>query len=183
MIDKHTALILIDVQMGLNEARFGERYGGDVEGNLLRLLAAWRERGMPIFHVQHSSTEPNSPLRPELAGFAFKAGFEPAEGETHLVKQVNSAFIGTDLEAQLRAAQIETVVLGGLTTNHCVSTSTRMAGNLGFETFLVRDGVAAFAAELDGELISAELIHKISLANLNKEFATLIDTDTLLSTL
>ncbi len=183
MIDKKTALILIDVQKGLDEAQMGERFGGDVEGNLLRLLAAWREREMPIFHVQHRSTEPDSALRPERAGFAFKAGFEPANGEPHIVKEVNSAFIGTDLEAQLRNAGIGTVVMGGLTTNHCVSTSTRMAGNLGFETFLVKDGVAAFAGELDGEVISAELIHKVALASLNKEFATLIDTETLLAAL
>ncbi len=181
MIDKNTALIVIDVQQGLTEERFGKRFGGDVEGNLLRLLDAWRARAMPIYHVQHSSVEPQSPLRPELPGFAFKAGFEPKNGEPHIVKQVNSAFIGTNLESQLRGANIETLVLGGLTTNHCVSTSTRIAGNLGFETFLVKDGVAAFAGELDGEIISAELIHKVSLANLNKEFATLIDTESLLA--
>lgn len=183
MIDKNTALILVDVQQGLTEERFGVRYGGDVEGNLLRLLAVWRERGMPVYHVQHSSTEPNSPLRPERAGFAFKVGFEPQDMEPHIVKHVNSAFIGTDLEQQLRERGIEMVVIGGLTTNHCVSTTTRMAGNLGFETYLVKDGVAAFAGELDGEVISAELIHKVALASLNKEFATLIDTDSLLAAL
>lgn len=180
MIDKNTALILIDVQQGITEENYGERFGGDVEVNLLRLLAAWREREMPIYHVQHSSTMPNSPLRPERSGFAFKTGFEPADGEPHFVKHVNSAFVGTDLEEQLHQAKIEKVVMGGLVTNHCVSTSVRMAANLGFETYLVKDGTAAFAGELDGEVFSAELIHKVALASLNKEFATLVDTESLL---
>lgn len=182
-MDENTALVLVDVQRGLGEAHFGARAGGDVEGRLLRLLAAWRERRMPIFHVQHSSTEPDSPLRPERAGFAFKPGFEPQAGEAHLVKQVNSGFIGTDLEARLHARAIRRVVIGGLTTNHCVSTTTRMAANLGFAVVLVRDGVGAFAGELDGEQISADLIQKVSLANLSGEFATLLTAQEILATL
>ena len=184
MIDNNnTALILVDVQQGLSEERFGPRSSGDVEGNLLRLLAAWRKRDMPIFHVQHSSVEPDSPLRSERSGFAFKAGFEPKNDEPHLVKHVNSGFIGTDLEARLHSADIKTVVIGGLTTNHCVSTTTRMAANLGFDTILVRDGTGAFGTTFECEAISAETVHKVALANLNEEFATLMLADEVLAAL
>ena len=183
MFDRNVALILIDMQQGFADRSWGERFGGDVERNLLKLLAAWRENNRPIFHIQHNSMEPNSVLKAGRDGYAFIAGFEPQADETHIVKRVNSGFIGTDLEAQLKANKISVVIIGGLTTNHCVSTTTRMASNLGFETYLVRGGVAAFEGELDGERISAELIHKIALANLNGEFATLLNTNDILAAL
>jgi len=68
-----TALIIIDVQDGLDEPRLGKRSHPDAEQNMARLLADWRANERPIFHVQHMSTEPNSPLRPELPGNAIKS--------------------------------------------------------------------------------------------------------------
>ena len=131
-ITAKTALLLIDVQEGLDDPRLGPRNNPDAEANMARLLADWRAHKRPIFHVQHMSTEPESPLRPELPGNAIKAIVAPQGDEALIRKNVNSAFIGTDLEARLRAAGIDTLVIVGLTTDHCVSTTTRMAGNLGF---------------------------------------------------
>jgi len=92
-----------------------------------------------------------------------------------IVKRVNSAFIGTDLERRLRDAGITTVVICGATTNHCVETSTRMAGNLGFDTRLVRDATWTFdRTGPDGDVHSAEAIHAMTLSNLNGEFARIV---------
>jgi nicotinamidase-related amidase len=102
----------------------------------------------------------------------------PVEGEPIIKKNVNNAFIGTDLQAQLDNANITTLVIVGLTTDHCISTTTRMAGNLGYETFLVADATATFNKRgLDGQNYPAELIHETALASLNKEFATIVTTD------
>ena len=93
-------------------------------------------------------------------------------------------FIGTDLKAKLDAQEITTVVIVGLTTNHCVSTSTRMAGNYGFETYVISDAVATFdRIGIKGETYSAEIIHLTTLASLQEEFATIIDANTLLDML
>jgi nicotinamidase-related amidase len=112
------------------------------------------------------------------AGNEFNDLVTPAEGEPIIKKHVNNAFIGTDLQAQLDSADITTLVIVGLTTDHCISTTTRMAGNLGYETFLAADATATFNKKgLDGQNYPAELIHETALASLNKEFATIVTTD------
>ena len=99
-------------------------------------------------------------------------------------KHVNSAFIGTNLEPYLREQGYHTLVITGLTTPHCVSTTTRMAGNLGFQTFLVDDATAAFEiVAADGTVYSAEDVHKLSLATLHNEFVTVVSTQTLMTAL
>jgi nicotinamidase-related amidase len=180
-ITNNTALIIIDVQDGLDEPRLGKRNNPDAESNMARLLAAWRAKGRPIYHVQHMSTEPNSPLRPELPGNAIKRIVAPQGDEPVIQKTVNSAFIGTDLEDRLKKAGIESVVIIGLTTNHCVSTSVRMADNLGFTTFVVEDATAAHDGKgYDGTYYPAETLHAIELVSLHGEFATVVKTDQLL---
>jgi nicotinamidase-related amidase len=180
-ITNNTALIIIDVQDGLDEPRLGKRNNPNAESNMARLLAEWRAKGRPIYHVQHMSTEPNSPLRPELPGNAIKRIVAPQGDEPVIQKTVNSAFIGTDLEDRLKKAGIESVVIIGLTTNHCVSTSVRMADNLGFTTFVVEDATAAHDGKgYDGTYYPAETLHAIELVSLHGEFATVVKTDQLL---
>ena len=178
------ALLLVDVQQGLDEARFGPRSTPAAERNIAALLAAWRERGWPVLHVQHASREPGSPLAPDLPGFAFKPEALPLPGEPLFTKHVNSAFIGTGLEAHLREAGIGSLVVAGLTTDHCVSTTVRMAGNLGFEVKLVGDATAAFGRTgPDGRHHDAELLQQVHLASLHGEFCTVCATAELLGTL
>ena len=90
---------------------------------------------------------------------------------------MNSAFIDTSLEKDLRDRDIDTLVVVGLTTDHCISTSVRMSGNLGFRTYLVEDATATFdKVGHNGEKYSAEIIHNTAIASLKDEFATIVKT-------
>jgi nicotinamidase-related amidase len=173
MLSPNTALLIVDVQLGLDDPRWGARNNPEAEQRIAELLAAWRLTGRPVIHVQHLSLEPDSPLRADRPGHATKAEAAPIAGEPVFRKHVNSAFIGTDLERHLRGRGIETLVVVGLTTDHCVSTTVRMAGNLGFEVILVEDATATFERRgPDGTHYSADLMHRIALASLHGEFAT-----------
>ena len=172
------ALILIDIQVGLDDPRLGTRNNPAAEENMARLLAEWRRRGWPIFHIQHMSTEPDSPLRPELPGNAIKPIVAPQESEPLIQKNVNSAFIGTDLHERLNEAGINSLVLVGLTTDHCVSSTARMAGDLGFRVVVVADATAAHeTTSYDGQQHSAQTVHELALASLNGEFAQIQTTE------
>ena len=178
---RKTALLVIDVQKGLDDPSLGKRNNPEAEANMARLMAAWREGERPLIHVKHNSTQPNSPLRPELPGNAIKDEVRPLPGEKQFSKTVNSAFIGTGLEAYLHEQDISSLVVIGLTTDHCVSTSVRMAANLGFDVTLVADATAAHErVGYDGVLYSAEELHKINLVSLDGEFCTVRSTEAVL---
>ena len=173
------ALILIDIQKGFNDIEYwgGERNNFDAEKNASELLSLWRENNFPIFHIKHCSSNPNSILNENNIGNEFKDIVMPIDGEKIIKKNVNSAFIGTDLKEQLDNNKISKLVIVGLTTDHCVSTTTRMAGNFGYETYLISDATATFNKKgIDGKNFSANLIHETALASLNEEFASVVTT-------
>jgi nicotinamidase-related amidase len=180
----NAALVVVDVQKGMDDPALGNRNNPQAEENVARLLHAWRETGRPIFHVQHLSNLPDSPLRAGTPGTGIKDEAKPLADEPVIQKTVNSAFIGTDLESRLRKEGIGVLVLAGLTTNHCVETTARMAGNLGFDTYFVSDATATFdRTGPDGTLHRAEDVHAMTLANLHGEFATVVDTRSVLDPL
>ncbi|HJU75757.1 MAG TPA: cysteine hydrolase family protein [Gemmatimonadaceae bacterium] len=176
-----TALLVVDVQQGLDDPRYGVRNNPEAEQRIADLLAAWRASGRPIVHAQHASLDPQSPLREDRPGNAIKPEARPREGEPVFRKHVNSAFIGTELEAHLRANGIESLVIVGITTDHCVSTTARMAANLGFNVTVVADATATFERRgHDGTHYSADVMHGVELASLHEEFATVRSTQDVL---
>jgi nicotinamidase-related amidase len=181
-LSDRTALLLIDVQQGLDHPQYGSRNNLHAEQRIAELLAAWRASGRPVIHVQHLSLEPGSQLRADRPGHAIKPEASPVDGEPVFQKHVNSAFIGTELDAFLRAKGIESLVVVGLTTDHCVSTTVRMAGNLGFDVTVVEDATATFErVGPDGTHYSADVIHRVELASLEGEFATVRSTGEILA--
>jgi nicotinamidase-related amidase len=172
-----TVLLVIDVQKGFEEMDRAGRHRNNPQALdcIAELLAAFRAAKLPIIHVHHRGTAPDSFFRADGPGFAVIDRARPLDGETVLVKTVNSAFIGTGLEEHLRNAGLHTLIICGATANHCVETSTRMAGNLGFDARLVRDAIWAYdRTGVDGEPHTADEILAVSLANLNEEFASIV---------
>ncbi|HEV8198194.1 MAG TPA: cysteine hydrolase family protein [Gemmatimonadales bacterium] len=179
-----TALLVVDVQQGLDDPRLGARNNPQAEQRIADLLATWRATGRPVIHVQHLSLEPHSTLREDAPGHAFKAEALPLSGEPVFRKHVNSAFIGTGLEAYLRSHGIGALVVAGLTTDHCISTTVRVAGNLGFSVTVAEDATATFERRgPDGARYDADLIHRVELASLHGEFATVRSTRDILADL
>ncbi len=171
------ALIIVDVQHAFDEweAAGKRRNNPDAVARIADLLDAFRTQRAPIFHIRHEGTKASPSFLPGSPGFAVKEEARERDGEPVIVKRVNSAFIGTDLESRLRGAGIDTLVICGATTNHCVETTTRMAANLGFDTRLGRDATWTFdRVGPDGKAHSAEAIHAMTLSNLNGEFARIV---------
>ncbi|MET3027766.1 cysteine hydrolase family protein [Flavobacterium sp. UW10123] len=174
------ALILIDIQKGFHDVAYwgGDRNNVTAEEKAGELLELWRTKKLPIFHVQHCSSNPNSILNETNPGNEFQDVVKPLEGEIIIKKNVNSAFIGTNLKELIDNAEITNLVIVGLTTDHCVSTTTRMAGNFGYNVFLVSNAAATFNKKgINGENFSAEIIHQTALASLNEEFAQVVDSE------
>lgn len=171
-------LIIIDVQRAFDDPVWGPRNNPDAEDRVAEALAVWRKLGAPVVHVRHASAGPDDLFVPGSPAFEFKPEATPTADEPVITKHVNSAFIGTDLEARLRNHGVEAVVLAGLTTDHCCSTTARMAGNLGFETWVLGDAMATFDRRApDGETIPAEVMHRTVLASLDGEFAEVLETE------
>jgi len=173
-------LLVVDVQKAWDDPVLGQRNNDpSAEENVARLLKAWRTAEAPIIHVRQRETDPDWPMLHEgNPGFEFMDEAVPQEGEPVLTKEVNSAFIGTDLEERLRSTGATTVVIAAFTTDHCGSTTVRMSGNLGFETWYVGDACSTYDREgPDGEVFPAELVHRIALASVHGEFADVITTD------
>jgi nicotinamidase-related amidase len=184
-IPTNAALIIIDVQHAIDHpkwARWGPRNNLQAEEHIAQLLATWRATQRPIIHVRHMSREPDSPYRPHQPGNNFKPQVAPLPHERVVEKNTNSAFIGTTLEADLRAAGIDTLIVTGVVTNNSVEATARMAGNLGFTTIVVSDATATFARpDFNGVRRSADEVHAMSLANLEHEYAAIMTTHEVLT--
>jgi nicotinamidase-related amidase len=176
-----TALLVIDVQAGLDDPSHGPRNNPDCEANIAALLAAWRNRGRPVVFVRHDSVRPDSTLRPGLPGNAFK---DVVSGEPDLlvVKHVNSAFFGEpDLHAWLQERGVTGVATTGIQTNYCVEATARTASDLGYDTIFVLDATHTFDLPAHGGgVIRADELARVTATNLQGEFADVVLTADLL---
>jgi nicotinamidase-related amidase len=179
-------LLLIDIQNGLDDLQYygGRRNNPGAEGNAAALLGFWRQQALPVVHVKHNSIHEASPLFKGKPGNNIKEEVKPLPHERLIEKQTSSAFINTDLQQYLQHHGIHTLIIAGLTTDHCVSATTRMAGDLGYKTYLVSDATATFdRLGPDGKKIAAEILQEAELACLHGEFTTVLDTASIMKML
>jgi nicotinamidase-related amidase len=180
--DRDSALVVIDVQQGVNllqhwGGKTGRRNNLAAEQNIAAALDAWRQRELPVYFTAHDSLEAASPLKLRLETGRFIKGLEPKPDEPVIAKSANSAFIGTGLEVALRRRRINRLMFVGFFTNFCVETSVRMANNMGFDTYLAHDACATCnRVGLNGEDYDPELVHALSVAGMHREFCTAMST-------
>lgn len=184
-----TALLMIDVQKGVHDLSHwggptGRMNNPECQPRLVRLLDAFRAAGLTVAFTKHNSLEPDSPLKFSLPGGAQLDGLEVRQGEIVVEKDVNSGFLGTSLEIDLRRSGVRRLVVAGYFTNFCVETTVRMAGNMGFDVYLAHDACATCnRIDLKGVDHDAELVHDIAVSSMHGEFCTALATDDLIGLL
>lgn len=180
---KDTALLVVDPQKGINDlthwgGRDGRRNNPDAEANIQTLLDAFRGSGLTVIFTAHDSRQAVSPLKLGTPGGEFLDGIEPRPGELVIKKDINSGFVGTVLELELRRKSIERLVTVGYFTNFCVESSVRMAGNMGYDSYLIPDACATCnRIGFDGVDYDPDVVHNLAVASLNGEFATALHMD------
>ncbi len=180
--DEPTALLVVGAQCGFDDELWGNRNNPGAEAQIARLLDAWRKAERPVVFCRHLSNEPRSPLRAGAKGSDFKPEARPLAGELVIDKSTNSAFMGSTLDAELKRRQVRAAVAVGFTTNHCVDATVRVGSDLGYTMYVVADATVAFdRVAWDGRVLKADDLHFASLVSLNQEFATVVDTETLLA--
>ncbi|MGC9666328.1 cysteine hydrolase family protein [Planosporangium sp. 12N6] len=174
------ALIVVDVQTGFDDPRWGRRSNPAAEENIGRLVAGWTATGRPVVRVRHASRQPGSPLAPQAPGHAYKPVVADLEPALEVVKSVHSSFHGSpDLHAWFTGAGIGQVVICGIQTNRCCETTARLAGDLGYDMLYALDATYTF----DEAGISAEQIMAVTAANLHGHFGRVVGSDQLLAAL
>jgi len=134
------ALVVIDVQKGMFEIEgFAPLDGEAVVDRIASLIARARKNGAPVFFVQHDGG-PEHPFHPGKSGFPFHEKLSPRADDDVTVKHRGSAFHGTDLDAKLKAANIDTLVICGMQSEYCVDSAVRGAVERGYKVILVADG-------------------------------------------
>jgi nicotinamidase-related amidase len=172
------ALVVVDVQRGFADPAWGTRNNPACEDNVARLIDAYRRRGEPLVFVRHDSQEPGSPLTPGTPGNAFQDVVTGAP-DLLVTKHVNSSFLGDPpLDAWLREHHIDGIAICGIQTNMCCETTARHGGNLGYAVRFVLDATHTFdLTGPDGDVIPADVLAKVTAANLDGEFATVVSTN------
>ena len=176
------ALIIIDMQKGFFKNILGKRNNPQAENNILRILENFRKENKEIIHIQHLSIDEKGILFTN-EDREFLKSLEPFPNETIFQKSVNSAFIGTNLENYLRNKSIDKLFIAGMTLPHCVSTTVRMASNLGFKVILIEDATITFEMKdyFSDKLLSADEIHKYHISALNEEFCEILSAKNFLN--
>ncbi len=153
MSDK-TALLIVDVQLGMFDEDDPVYNGQKLLETLGGLIAQAREAGVPVVYVQHQGGS-GHPLNPDAPGYPIHLAIAPREGETVVTKRTPDSFHETALQAELAAKGIERLVLAGIQTELCIDTTCRRASSLGYEVMLVTDGHSTWDR---GQLSAAQII-------------------------
>ncbi len=178
-----TVLVLVDIQNdyfpgGRHELAEPERAAGQAR----RALERFRAAGWPVFHIRHVSEKDGASFfLPGTVGAEIHALVRPHGQEPVVVKHAPNSFLGTGLEALLRAQGVEALVLCGSMSHMCIDTTVRAASDLGFAVTVLEDACTTSDLTWAGERITAKTVHGVIMAALDGTFARVMTTDEWLS--
>jgi nicotinamidase-related amidase len=177
-----SALVLIDLQNdyfpgGKNELHLPEHAAEQAA----RVLKFFRSHGLPVFHIRHLSSPNGTFFLPGTAGAEIFPAVTPWKDEKVFDKHYPNAFLKTGLSEELLGRQIDHLVICGMMSHMCVSTSVRAAQDYGFSVTVPEDACTTRDLVWRGEVIPAETVHRTVMASLSGTFAAVVETDELLS--
>lgn len=132
------------------------------------LLDRFRKAGRPVFHIQHDAG-PGSPYDVKNHIGQIVDMLAPLQGEPVITKNYPNSFVGTELDALLKKAGIQNLILAGFMSHMCVNSTARGAFSLGYRATVVAAATATRSLPLKatGEVIPAAQVHSAALAALS----------------
>ena len=175
----NTALLLLEIQNDyFPNGRTPLEKSLEASAKAQIVLHAYREKKLPVIHVQHISTQPNATyLLPCTKGAEFYSSVQPLKGETVIKKHYPNSFKDTTLLNHLVKNQINHLIIFGMMTQMTVDATVRAAYDLGFTCTVIHDACASHPLEFNHTAISAQNVHYAFLAALHPTYATVLSSD------
>jgi len=174
---RDACLVLIDLQYEYLAGPIALPDARAAIANTAKLLARARAAGTSIFHVAHKG-RPGGLFDRSAERGAIVTELAPLPGEPVIEKGLPNAFAGTDLQAKLAATERKEIILAGLMTHMCVSSTARAGLDLGYRITVDADSCATRdLPDGRGGSIAAATVHEVALAELSDRFAIIARGD------
>jgi len=172
-MNNKTALLIIDVQLGMFDENYPVYKGNELLKTLHALISRARGLEIPVIFIQHNGGAKDDPIHPENPGWVIHPSIQPESTDVIIQKNHPDSFQETQLQQKLERLGITDLVLAGIQTEFCVDTTCRRAYSLGYNVTLVQDGHSTWDTE---ELTAPQIIAHHN-QNLGGWFATLKSAD------
>lgn len=175
----NTALLLLEIQNDyFPNGRTPLEKSPEACAKAQAVLGAFRDKKLPVIHVQHISTHPDATsLLPCTKGADFYTSVQPVKGETIIKKHYPNAFKDTQLLNHLIKNQINHLLICGMPTHLTVDSTVRAAHDLGFSCTVLSDACAARQLEFNHTSIPTVNVHYAFLAALQPIYANVLSSD------
>jgi nicotinamidase-related amidase len=165
---KTPALLLIDIQNDYFPGGLMPLEGMEAAAaKAAELLAEFRARDWPRFHIQHVSTKAGATFfLPGSPGVEIHPSVQPAEEEPVVMKHFPNAFRDTMLFDELWQSNARELVICGAMSNMCIDAATRHAVDFGLPSTVIHDACAARSLTFNGRTVPAAEVHASFMAAL-----------------
>ncbi len=180
-----TALLMVDIQNDYFPGGNNELVGSpEASIKAKKLLEAFREKKLPVIHIQHISTRSGATYFVQnTPGVRFNENVTPLPDEIIIIKHFPNSFRNTELLDVLKKAGVGKLIICGMMTHMCIDSTTRAAFDLGFDCIVAQDACATKNISFDKSVIPADSVHRAFLGALSGMFAKVVSTETILSEL